>query len=118
MDRLEQQSIFQKVSNSDWAAPIVAVPKKDGRFWIYGDYKVTINQVLSVEQYPLPWPDELFATLAERKIFSKPNLSQAYLQVQLDDASIPYVSINTDQGLYSFTRLSFGVASAPAISRG
>ena len=32
LDRLEQQGILKKVSNSDWAAPIVAVPKKDGRF--------------------------------------------------------------------------------------
>ena len=98
-----------------WAAPIVAVLKKDGRFQICGDYNVTINQVLSVEQYPLPKPDELFATLAKGKIFSKLDLSQAYLQLQLDDASIPYVTINTHQGLYSFTRLPFGVASAPAI---
>ena len=115
MDRLEQEDILQKVSNSDWAAPILAVPKKDGRFRICGDYKVTINRILSVEQYPLPRPDELFATLAKGKIFCKLNLSQAYLQLQLDDASIPYVAINTHQGLYSFTRLPFGVASAPAI---
>ena len=38
-----------------------------------------------------------------------------YLQLQLDDASVPDVTINTHKGLYSFTRLSFGVASAPAI---
>ena len=103
MDSLEQQGILEKLSTSDWAAPIVVVPKKDGRFRICGDYKVTINQVLAVEQYPLPKPDELFATLARGKIFSKLDLSQAYLQLQLDDASIPYVTINTHQGLYSFT---------------
>ena len=32
LDRLEQQGILQKVSNSDWAVPIIAVSKKDGRF--------------------------------------------------------------------------------------
>ena len=85
LDQLEQQSILNKVNSSDWAAPIIAIVKKDGRFRICGDYKVTINQVQSVEQYPLPKPDELFATLAKGKIFSKVDLSQAYLQLQLDD---------------------------------
>ena len=77
------------------------------------DYKVTINQVLLAEQYPFPKPDELFATVAKGQMFSQLDLFQAYLQ--LDDASIPYVIINTHQWLYSFTRLPFGVASAPAI---
>ena len=56
LDYMEQQGILQKVSHSEWAAPIVPVPKKDGRFRICGDYKVTINPSLSVDQYPLPKP--------------------------------------------------------------
>ena len=103
------------MNNSDWAAPIVAVPKKDGKFRICGEYKVTINQVLDVEKYPLPNPNDMFTTLAKGRIFSKLDLSQAYLQLQLDDASIPYTTINTHQGLYSFNRLPFGVASVSAI---
>ena len=54
LDRLELQGILQKVSNSYWGALIVAVLKKDGRFQICDDCKVTINQVLSVELYPFP----------------------------------------------------------------
>ena len=33
----------------------------------------------------------------------------------LDDASIPYITITSHQGIYSFARLPFGVPSAPAI---
>ena len=115
LDRLEQQGVLVKTSSSDWAAPIVAVPKKDGKFRICGDYKVTINQALNVEQYPLPKPEELFSTLAKGKVFSKLDLSQAYLQLRLDEPSMQYVTINTHKGLYTPTRLPFGVASAPAI---
>ena len=50
LDKLEEQGILQKVDSSDWVAPIVLVPKKDGCFQICGDYKVTINQSLSVDQ--------------------------------------------------------------------
>jgi hypothetical protein len=112
---LEQQGIVSPVTHSQWAAPIVAVPKRDGRFRICGDYKVTINQALSVEEYPLPTPEEMFTTLSGGKVFSKLDLSQAYLQLPIDDASKPYLVINTHQGLYMYNRLPFGVASAPAI---
>ena len=40
---LEGEGILQRVSHSDWAAPIVAVPKKDRKIRICGDYKVTVN---------------------------------------------------------------------------
>ena len=88
------------------------VPKKDGIFQIY---KVTINQVLAVDQYPLHKPEHLFATLAGGKVFTKLDLSQVYLQLLLDEKSSIYVTINTHQGLYKYNRLPFGVASAPAL---
>ena len=112
LDSLEKQGIIKKVCSSEWAAPIVPVPKKDGRFRLCGDYKVTINQAISVDQYPLPKPEDLFANGSR---FTKLDLSQAYLQLKLDDASMQYVTVNTHQGLYQYTRLPFGVASAPAI---
>ena len=103
------------MDSSDWAAPIVAVPKKDGRFRLCGDYKVTVNYALTVDQYPLPKPEDLFATLSNGQEFSKLDLSQTYLQLKLDELSRPYTTINTHQGLYQYTRLPFGIASAPAI---
>ena len=74
-----------------------------------------MNQVLSDEQYPLLKPEEIFATLAGGKCFSKLDFSQTYLLVLLDKDSCPYVTVNTHQGLYRYTRLPFGVASAPAL---
>ena len=55
-DRLEEAGIISKVSYSSWAAPIAPVPKKDGKFRICGDYKLTVNPVLKVNAYPLPKP--------------------------------------------------------------
>ena len=91
------------MAHSDWAAPVIAVPKRDGSFRICGDYKVTVNADLDVDCYPLPKPGELFALLAKGQKFSKLDLSQPYKQLLLDDESKKYTMINTHQGLYSTT---------------
>ena len=91
------------------------MPKSDGSIRICGDYKVTINPVLQVDQFPVPKPDDLFATLAGGKKFSKLDLSHAYQQVLLEPESRKYVTVNTHKGLYQYNRLPFGVASAPAV---
>ena len=115
LDRLESEGILEKVSYSEWAAPIVPVPKPEGNIRLCGDYKVTINPQLEVDQYPLPKPDNIFATLSGRKWFSKIDLKHAYQQIKLAETSKPLVTINTHRGLYQYTRLPFGVASAPAL---
>ena len=113
--RLEEAGILKKINHCEWAAPIVPVPKKDGSVRVCGDYKVTINEALDVDQYPLPRPEDLFATLANGKTFSKLDLAQAYQQMLLDSESEKYLTINTHLGLYQYVRLPFGVASAPAM---
>lgn len=89
LKRLEQLGVIKKTNYSNWAAPIVAVPKPDGTVCICGDYKVTLNPVLQVKA------DDLFATLEGCQKFSKLDLSQAYQQVPLGKKSQEYVTINT-----------------------
>ena len=115
LDRLEQEGVLEKTHFSEWAAPVVAVPKPDSRLRLCGDYKVTINPSLDVDQYPLPKPDDIFATLAGGQLYTTLDLAHAYNQLILDDDSRKYVTVNTIKGLYQYTRLPFGIASAPAV---
>ena len=69
LDRLEGNGVLERVNSSRFAAPIVPVPKGDGSVRICGVYKVTVNLELYVDQYPLPKPDDIFATLAAGKKF-------------------------------------------------
>lgn len=89
-------------------------PKVDQTVRICGDYKVSINPWLEVDQYPILKPQDLFTKLAGGKKFTKLDLSQAYQQVELDEGSKQYLTINTHKGLYQVNRLPYGVASAPA----
>ena len=115
LDRREREGVIEKTHYSEWAAPVVAVPKPDGRLRLCGDYKVTVNPVLDVDQYPLPKPDDIFASLAGGQQFTTLDLTHAYNQLELDEESRKYVTINTSKGLYQYTRLPFGIASAPAV---
>lgn len=70
LDRLEEIGVLRRVTLVIWAAPVVPVPKKDGTIRLCGDYKVTINPDLRVDQYPLPKPTDLFTCLTGGVCFS------------------------------------------------
>ena len=115
LDRLVETGILTKVETSDWATPIVPVMKKNGSLRICGDFKVTVNQALEVDQYPLPKVEDIFASLAGGEKFSKLDLKNAYLQMTVKPEDRKYLTINTHKGLFQYNRLVFGIASAPAI---
>ena len=100
---------------ADWAAPIVPVLKKNGAVRICGDFKVTVNQVSCLDRYPIPRVEDLLLKLAGGKQFTKLDMSQAYQQLKLDEASRQYVVLNTHKGLFRYTRLPYGISSAPGI---
>ena len=115
LDRLEKEGTITKVDYSPWAAPIVPVLKKNGTLRICGDYRVTINSCILQDNYPIPTIEELLARLSGGIIFSKIDLTNAYLQVELDENSKKYTTINTHKGLYVYNRLPFGICSSPYI---
>lgn len=115
LDRLERMGVIEAVTFSEWAAPIVPIVKQDSSIRICGDYKLTVNRVADLESYPLPRIDDLLASVGKGQVFSKLDLANAYLQLALDEDSKKFVTISTQQGLYRYNRLPFGVASAPAI---
>ena len=115
LDRLEKNGVLRKIENSEYASPIVIVPKADGTLRICGDYKVSINKDIADFEYHLPTAEEIFATLAGGNKFTKIDLSQAYAQVKVAESSKKFLTINTIQGLYEVQRLPYGIKTAPHI---
>lgn len=76
---------------------------------------VIMPQAAKLEVYPLPCIEDLLASLAKGKAFMNLDLSHAYLQLHLDEASQKYVIVNTHRGLFQYKRLLIGVASTSAI---
>ncbi|XP_055622890.1 uncharacterized protein K02A2.6-like [Toxorhynchites rutilus septentrionalis] len=113
LQRLQDNGIISPVQFSDWAAPIVVVRKSDVSVRICGDYSTGLNNALESDRHPLPHPDDMFGELAGCRFFSCIDFSDAYLQVEVEEASRKLLTINTHKGLFLYNRLPPGVKSAP-----
>ncbi|XP_059611718.1 uncharacterized protein K02A2.6-like [Phlebotomus argentipes] len=118
LQRLQASGIITPVEYSPWAAPIVVVKKPNGRIRICGDYSTGLNQAVETNDYPIPDPDSLFSQFAGKRVFSHIDLSDAYLQIPMDEESSQLLTIHTHRGLFRFNRLPPGIRSAPGIFQG
>ena len=109
LDCLTKDSSMTPVMHSEWASPIVVVQKTDGRVRSCGEYKVSVNQVLDVDQYPLQNIEDIRATLSRGVYFSTLDLSNAYQQLELEEDAKKVVTINRHKGMFRIERLTFGV---------
>ena len=94
LEHLQRDGITEPVRFSEWAAPMVPVVKTDGSLRICGDYKLTVK---TVDSYPFPRIDDVLASMTGAKVFSKLDLSHAYLQLQLEEESKEFVTISIAQ---------------------
>lgn len=115
LTRLPEMVVISPMQYSEWATPVVPVIKKDGSVRLCGDFKVTLNPAICVDHYPIPRIEDLFASLAGGQLFSKLDLSSAYLQMPVAHESRKLLTISTQKGLFCYNRLPFGIAPAPAL---
>jgi hypothetical protein len=112
IDKLLAAGIIRP-SHSPWAAPVVAVLKKDGRVRITVNYK-ELNARTNIPQHPLPIIEDVLATLGGSQVFSVADITSGYFTSSIDSNSIPLTAMVTGNGLYEWTRMPQGVAGGPA----
>ncbi|XP_055911915.1 uncharacterized protein K02A2.6-like [Eupeodes corollae] len=115
LERLRKLDILRPIESSQWAAPIVVVKKPNGTLRICGDFKITINTHLRIDRHPVPRIEELFQKLQGGRYFTKIDLSDAYLQIPLDEESKKVCVISAEFGLFEYQRLPFDISSSTGI---
>ena len=113
--RLEENGVIKKVDYSEWASSTVYVKKKNNKIRVCADFSIGLNECLRDHTYPLPTPEEIFSKLNGGKVFSKIDLSEAYLLVKIEEECTKYLTIHTHRGLYRLRRLPFGLKVAQSL---
>ncbi|XP_011705923.1 PREDICTED: uncharacterized protein K02A2.6-like, partial [Wasmannia auropunctata] len=112
---MEKSGVIERISHSEWASPLVVVPKPNERVRITGDFKNTVNSQLHITQYPIATPEQVFHTISGSSIFSKLDGSNAYHQMEVEKECKKFLVVNTHRGLYRYNVLPQGISSSPAI---
>lgn len=111
-DLLDQGIIVP--SSSKWASPVCLVRKGKHDFRLVIDAR-KLNSVTERDAYPMPTIDNIISSLNGNKYFSRIDLKQAFNQVVLGKNSREKSAFITEDGLYEFTRVSFGGKNSGAI---
>ena len=94
-------------SDSPWASPVVLVT----RFCV--DYR-RLNSLTIKDAYPLPRIDDSLRLLGNQQWFSTMDLASGYWQVAMSPEAKRKAAFVTNEGLFQFRVMPFGLCNAPA----
>jgi len=100
-------------SNSPWSSPVCMVKKKDGIYRYCIDYR-RLNAVTRRDAFLVPHVKDALDSIRGSRYFATIDLLPGYLQIPLTQEARIRSAFCTRRGLFEFTRMPFGLPSAPA----
>ena len=115
LKKLEEQDIICPVETpTDWCAPIMAVPKPNGKVWLCVNF-MKLSESVRRETFPLPTTDHLLAQLDGATVFTKLDCNSGFHQIPLHPESQELTTFITPFGQYCYKHLPFGISSGPEV---
>lgn len=115
IDVLLKQDIIERVIGpTPWVSPIVPIEKKNKDVRICVDIRQA-NRAIVRDRFPLPVIEEILDKVKGSNWFSTLDIKDAYHQIKLDKKSHEITTFVTDESLFRFKRLMFGISCAPEI---
>lgn len=101
-------------SESEYASPIIIVPKKNGDIRLCVDYRA-LNKKTCKDKYPMPLIEDQIDNLSGQKYFTTLDLASGYHQIPIAETSKHLTAFVTQEGHYEYNRMPFGLCNAPAV---
>ena len=112
---MEDLGVVEKVQGpTPWVSPVVIVPKPSGDIRLCVDMRQANSAVIR-ERHPIPTVEEILQDFNASTVFSKLDLKWGFHQIELKEESRVITTFATHMGLYRYTRLMFGISSAPEV---
>ena len=113
IDRLVSVGVIEKVEEpTKWVSSAVVTAKSNGKVRVCIDSR-PLNKALSGSPYPLPVIDDILPELGKARDFSKADLKDGFLQIELDDESSRRTTFQTPWGRHRWLRMPYGISPAP-----
>eukprot|EP00253_Pinus_taeda_P004840 PITA_04840 len=114
----EQQKLLNvgfiyPISVSQWASPLVIVPKKNGKWRVCVDYR-ELNKATLKDHFPLPFIDQVLDSLAGKKYFCFLDGFSGYNQIRIATEDQDKTTFKCPWGTYAYKVFLFGLCNAPA----
>ena len=113
LKNLLEDGVIEPINASPWISNLVVSRKKTGGLRLCIDLKA-VNKAVIPDKYPLPTPEELTTQFHASTMFTKLDLRQGYLQIPLHPDSRNLTAFVTHVGVFRYTRMPFGLSSAPS----
>ncbi|KAK8776894.1 hypothetical protein V5799_029762 [Amblyomma americanum] len=100
-------------TESAYNSPLIVVKKTDGSNRLCVDFR-RLNSVLIPDSEPIPRINVVFASVAQKKYFSKFDLAKRYWQIPMEGSSKEKTAFSCANGLFQFRFMPFGLKTAAA----
>ena len=115
LDNLVEEGVIRKIEEpTSWSSPLVIVKKPNNKIRICMDLR-SLNKAIQRPNFEIPNPDDIFASISGSSCYSKLDCKNAFHQIPVHPDSQPLLTFSTFAGRYCWSRLPYGIKSAPEI---
>ena len=112
---MEKLGVIKKCNKpTAWVHNLVVAKRKNNKLRVCMDPS-DHNRAVMPEHFPIQTVEDVMSRLPNAKVLSVLDANHGFWQVKLAKDSSKLATFNTPFGRYSYTRLPFGIASAPEV---